>query len=214
MLHIIDDDEELRNSLVFLAKSRAISTKTYENGLAFLSELDKGNTYDPKGNCILVDMQMRGMSGMELFDILSRRKLIERFPVIFLTAHAELPTAVNVLKRGAFDFYEKPFHGNNLLDSIQEGMKASRRAWEKAEIEASLATLSAREYEVLNLILHGRTNSEIASKLGISGRTIEVHRAHILKKMKVKTALDLAILLGSNIDISEFIASMSPAYNN
>jgi two-component system response regulator DctR len=214
MLHIIDDDEEMRNSLVFLAKSRAIVTKTYENGLAFLSELDKGNAYDPKGNCILVDMQMPGMSGLELFDILMRRKLIERFPVIFLTAHAELPTAVSVLKRGAFDFFEKPFHGNNLLESVQEGMKASQRAWEKAGIEASLATLSAREYEVLSLILHGRTNTEIASMLGISGRTIEVHRAHILKKMKVKTALDLAILLGSNIDISEFIASLNPAYNN
>lgn len=214
MLHIIDDDEEMRNSLVFLAKSRGISTKTYENGLAFLAELNQGDTYDPKGNCILVDMQMPGMSGLELFDILMRRKLIQRFPVIFLTAHAEIPTAVTVLKRGAFDFYEKPFHGNNLFDSVQEGMEASRRAWGKAEIEASLTTLSAREYEVLNLILQGRTNIEIAGKLGISGRTIEVHRAHIFKKMKVKTALDLAILLGSNIDISEFMASMDPVYNN
>jgi two-component system response regulator DctR len=157
---------------------------------------------------------MPGMNGLELFDILAGRRLIEKFPVIFLTGHAEVPAAVSVLKRGAFDFFEKPFPGNDLLERVREGMEASRRAGEKAEIEKNLATLSAREFEVLNHLLQGRTNSEIAGMLGISGRTIEVHRAHIFRKMKVKAALELAILLGSNLDMSEFMTSMKPIYNN
>ena len=214
MMHIIDDDEDIRNSLVFLAKSRDMDVKTYGSGLSFLAERDQGIACGQQGNCVLMDMQMPGMSGMELFDILAKRKLIEKFPVIFLTAHAGVPDAVTVLKQGAFDFFEKPFHSNNLLESVRNGMNASLRAWEKEKIEINLTTLSTREYEVLNLILQGRTNSEIAGQLGISGRTIEVHRAHIFKKMKVKTALDLAILLGSNLDINEFMASMKPIYNS
>lgn len=210
MLHIIDDDQDMRNALMFLAQSRDIPNKSYESGLSFLAALDRGDTVDPQGNCILVDMQMPGMNGLELFEVLAGRRLIEKLPVIFLTAHAEIPAAVSVLKRGAFDFFEKPFQGNELIDRVAEGVEMSRRAGAKAEIENNLSTLSAREFEVLNLLLQGKTNSEIAMALGISGRTIEVHRAHIFKKMKVKAALDLAILLGSNIDMAEFMASMKP----
>jgi two-component system response regulator DctR len=195
MLHIIDDEEVIRDSLVWLARSRSIAATPYESGAGFLAALDGKTGFDPQGECVLLDVRMPDISGVALFDLLAARDLTQRLPVIFLTGHGEVPMAVDALKRGAFDFFEKPFNDNKLMDRVQQGFAASQQASALAEIHARLAALSAREREVLDLILAGKMNKVIADKLGISMRTVEVHRAHIFDKMNVKTAVELAGLL-------------------
>ncbi len=195
MLHIVDDEEVIRDSLTWLARSRAIETGAYDSGTAFLAALDGRKAFDPQGECILLDVRMPDMSGAALFDTLATRGLTQRMPVIFLTGHGDVPMAVDTLKRGAFDFFEKPFNDNKLMDRVEEALAASREAGATAEVHTRLATLSIREREVLDLILAGKMNKVIADELGISMRTVEVHRAHIFDKMNVKTAVELARLL-------------------
>lgn len=195
MLHIVDDEEVIRDSLTWLAQSRAISATAYDSGAAFLAALDSAAGFDPAGDCILLDVRMPDMNGPTLFDTLAARGLTRRIPVIFLTGHGDVPMAVDTLKRGAFDFFEKPFNDNKLMDRVEEALAASREAGASAQVHERLATLSAREREVLELILAGKMNKVIADELGISMRTVEVHRAHIFDKMNVKTAVELARLL-------------------
>lgn len=195
MLHIVDDEEVIRDSLAWLAQSRGIAAIAYESGAAFLAALDKAAGLDPQGDCVLLDVRMPNISGAALFDTLAARSLTRRMPVIFLTGHGDVPMAVDTLKRGAFDFFEKPFNDNKLMDRVQEALAASREAGAEMEIHSRLASLSTREREVLDLILAGKMNKVIADDLGISMRTVEVHRAHIFDKMNVKTAVELARLL-------------------
>ena len=195
MLHIVDDEEVIRDSLTWLARSRSITTCAYDNGADFLAALDGKKSFDPQGECVLLDVRMPDMSGPALFDTLATRGLTQRLPVIFLTGHGDVPMAVDTLKRGAFDFFEKPFNDNKLMDRVQEALAASCEAGVSAEILSRVATLSIREREVLDLILAGKMNKVIADELGISMRTVEVHRAHIFDKMNVKTAVELARLL-------------------
>ena len=198
MLHIVDDEEVIRDSLAWLAQSRAIAATAYDSGETFLAALEGKIDFDPAGECVLLDVRMPDMSGVALFDALAARDLAQRLPVIFLTGHGDVPMAVDTLKRGAFDFFEKPFNDNKLMDRVQEALAASCRAAEVALVQARLAALSSREREVLDLILAGKMNKVIADKLGISMRTVEVHRAHIFDKMNVKTAVELAGLLKSS----------------
>jgi two-component system, LuxR family, response regulator DctR len=193
MLHIVDDEEVIRDSLAWLARSRGIAACSYDSAQRFLSEID--GRFDPDGDCILLDVRMPDTNGVAVFDLLAGRGLAQRMPVIFLTGHGDVPMAVDTLKRGAFDFFEKPFNGNQLMDRVEQALAGSRQAGAVAAIRAREATLSAREREVLELILAGKMNKVIADKLGISMRTVEVHRAHIFDKMKVKTAVELAGLL-------------------
>lgn len=193
MLHIIDDEEVVRDSLSWLAASRSIEARSYASAQQFLDSLDGG--FDAAGDCVLLDVRMPDMNGIALFDQLVKRDLTARLPVIFLTGHGDVPMAVDSLKRGAFDFFEKPFNDNDLMDRVQQGLVNSRQAGELAAVHARLATLSTREREVLDLILAGKMNKVVADKLGISMRTVEVHRAHIFDKMQVKTAVELAGLL-------------------
>ena len=193
MLHIVDDEEVIRDSLAWLARSRGIAACSYASAHQFLSEID--GRFDPQGDCILLDVRMPEVNGVAVFDQLAGRGLTQRLPVIFLTGHGDVPMAVDTLKRGAFDFFEKPFNDNQLMDRVQEALAGSRQAGEVAAIHARHATLSTREREVLDLILAGKMNKVIAYKLGISMRTVEVHRAHIFDKMRVKTAVELAVLL-------------------
>jgi len=144
---------------------------------------------------VLLDVRMPGLNGVALFEALARYGLTQRLPVIFLTGHGDVPMAVDTLKRGAFDFFEKPFNDNKLMDRALEALEASRQAGSVALVHARLATLSTREHEVLDLIMAGNMNKVIADKLGISMRTVEVHRAHIFDKMNVKSAVELACLL-------------------
>ncbi|MFS2004780.1 response regulator transcription factor [Duganella sp. CT11-25] len=194
MLHIVDDEAVVRDSLTWLATSRAIASRAYDSGAGFLKQVEAGQ-FDAGGDCVLLDVRMPDMNGVAVFDQLSARGLIQRMPVIFLTGHGDVPMAVDTLKRGAFDFFEKPFNDNQLMDRVQEGLANSRQASEMAAVHARLATLSVREREVLDLILAGKMNKVVADQLGISMRTVEVHRAHIFDKMQVKTAVELAGLL-------------------
>jgi two-component system response regulator DctR len=195
MLHIVDDEEVIRDALSWLARSRKIAATEYDSAEKLLAKLDADFKYDAEGDCLLLDVRMPGISGTTLFDALTTRQLTKRLPVIFLTGHGEVPMAVDTLKRGAFDFFEKPFNDNKLMDRVQEALAQSRQAGVLAAIHERLSTLSLREREVLDLILLGKMNKVIADQLGISMRTVEVHRAHIFDKMKVKTAVELAGLL-------------------
>jgi two-component system response regulator DctR len=197
MLHIVDDEDVIRDALEWLAHSRGMPARGYAGGQAFLDAL--GDSFEgaqgAQGDCVLLDVRMPGMNGIAVFDQLVARALLARLPVIFLTGHGDVPMAVDSLKRGAFDFFEKPFNDNQLMDRVEEALGASRQAAAAGAVRARLATLSAREREVLDLILAGNMNKVVADKLGISMRTVEVHRAHIFDKMQVKTAVELAGLL-------------------
>ncbi|WP_296944349.1 response regulator transcription factor [uncultured Massilia sp.] len=199
MLHIVDDEDVIRDALEWLAQSRGLQARGYAGGQAFLDAIGAPATDadapDPHGECVLLDVRMPGMNGIAVFDQLVARGLLARLPVIFLTGHGDVPMAVDSLKRGAFDFFEKPFNDNQLMDRVDEALGASRQAAAAGAVRARLATLSAREREVLDLILAGNMNKVVADKLGISMRTVEVHRAHIFDKMQVKTAVELAGLL-------------------
>jgi two-component system response regulator DctR len=194
MLHIVDDEAVVRDALTWLATSRAIPVRAYESGTQFLQQAGNGE-FDTDGDCVLLDVRMPDMNGVAVFDQLLARGLAQRMPVIFLTGHGDVPMAVDTLKRGAFDFFEKPFNDNQLMDRVQEALANSRIASDTAAVHARLATLSTREREVLDLILAGKMNKVVADQLGISMRTVEVHRAHIFDKMQVKTAVELAGLL-------------------
>jgi two-component system response regulator DctR len=200
MLHIVDDEDVIRDALEWLAQSRGLAARGYAGGQAFLDTLGAqrgaGDAHGAQeGECVLLDVRMPGMNGIAVFDQLVARGLLARLPVIFLTGHGEVPMAVDSLKRGAFDFFEKPFNDNQLMDRVEEALARSRQAAASSAVHARLATLSAREREVLDLILAGNMNKVVADKLGISMRTVEVHRAHIFDKMQVKTAVELAGLL-------------------
>ncbi|MDB5747150.1 MAG: Two-component system response regulator [Massilia sp.] len=192
MLHIVDDEDVIRDALAWLAQSRGLAVRGYAGGQAFL---DGVGAPDPDGDCVLLDVRMPDMNGIAVFDQLIGRGWLARLPVIFLTGHGDVPMAVDSLKRGAFDFFEKPFNDNQLMDRVDQALAASRAAASAAQVQARLATLSAREREVLDLILAGKMNKVVADELGISMRTVEVHRAHIFDKMQVKTAVELAGLL-------------------
>jgi len=192
MLHIVDDEEVIRDALAWLAQSRGLAARGYAGGQAFLDSMGEA---DAEGDCVLLDVRMPDMNGVAVFDQLIGRGLLPRLPVIFLTGHGDVPMAVDSLKRGAFDFFEKPFNDNQLMDRVDQALAASRAAAASDQVRARLATLSAREREVLDLILAGKMNKVVADELGISMRTVEVHRAHIFDKMQVKTAVELAGLL-------------------
>ncbi len=192
MLHIVDDEEVIRDALAWLAQSRGLAARGYAGGQAFLDSVGEP---DLEGDCVLLDVRMPDMNGVAVFDQMIGRGLLPRLPVIFLTGHGDVPMAVDSLKRGAFDFFEKPFNDNQLMDRVDQALAASRAAAVSDQVRMRLATLSAREREVLDLILAGKMNKVVADELGISMRTVEVHRAHIFDKMQVKTAVELAGLL-------------------
>ncbi len=192
MLHIVDDEEVIRDALAWLAQSRGLAARGYAGGQAFLDSVGEP---DLEGDCVLLDVRMPDMNGVAVFDQMIGRGLLPRLPVIFLTGHGDVPMAVDSLKRGAFDFFEKPFNDNQLMDRVDQALAASRAAAVSDQVRMRLATLSAREREVLDLILAGKMNKVVAAELGISMRTVEGHRAHIFDKMQVKTAVELAGLL-------------------
>lgn len=198
MLHIVDDEEVLRDALSWLARSRNIASTSYDSAEAFLSRLENNFINAKEGDCLLLDVRMGAINGTALFAILNERQLTQRLPVIFLTGHGDVPMAVDTLKRGAFDFFEKPFNDNVLMDRVQEAMQASLKAIAQAEIQDRIKQLSQREREVMEHILQGKMNKQIADELGISMRTVEVHRAHIFDKMQIKSAVELAGMLANN----------------
>ena len=189
---IVDDDEPIRDSLGWLLQSRGVANASFASGEEFLAEW-----HGDLAGCLLLDIRMPGMGGIELFD-----RLIEagcRLPVIFLTGHGDVPMAVSALKKGAFDFVEKPFNDNELVDRVIAALKLDaerRQAAASAEsINARMERLTARERQVMELILAGKLNKVIATELAVSMRTVEVHRSSVFEKMGVHTAVELAQLL-------------------
>lgn len=192
-VHIVDDEEALRDSLAFLFASRGIATRLWPQGEAFLAAWPQ-----PDCGCIILDVRMEGLSGPQVLDALLQAEGSSAAlpPVIFLTGHADVPLAVQSLKSGAFDFLEKPFNDNQIVDLALRAMQLHQsRALEsdsRAAIAARVATLSAREVEVMGLILQGQLNKQIADTLGIALRTVEVHRARVLQKTGARNSVELA----------------------
>jgi two-component system, LuxR family, response regulator FixJ len=188
VVHVIDDDAAMRDSLSFLLESADLNARTYESAIAFLDDL---KSLEP--GCILTDVRMPQMSGLEL--IARLKALGVALPVIVMTGHADVPLAVQALKEGAIDFIEKPFDDDRLLDAVRAALEAGRRRRQEAveldAITARLATLTPREHEVLGGLVAGHPNKTIAYDLGTSPRTIEVHRARVMEKMQARSLADL-----------------------
>lgn len=187
VVHVIDDDAAVRDSIGFLLESAGLSVRTYESAVAFLAAKDR-----PAG-CIVTDVRMPEMSGVELARKL--RSLGVADPVIVITGHADVPLAVEAMKAGVADFIEKPFDDEVLLAAIQaaltRGERLGAREIERARVAERLATLSAREREVLDGLVAGRANKVIAFDLDISPRTVEVYRANVMTKMGAASLSEL-----------------------
>lgn len=193
--YIVDDDEAIRDSLSWLMQSRGIACRTYASAESFLDAWDASLS-----GCIVLDIRMEEMSGNELFDRLIERGC--RMPVIFLTGHGDVPLAVSTLKNGAFDFFEKPFNDNQLVDRVIEALKLDEERRQAAlatdSVNKRLAQLTPRERQVMERILAGKLNKVIADELQVCMRTVEVHRASLFDKMGVKTAVELAQILATS----------------
>lgn len=190
--HLVDDDEAIRDALAWLLQSRNLPYATYDSAETFLA------AWTPEtSGCVILDMRMSGMSGLDCFDQLRERE--STLPVIFLTGHGDVPLAVATLKKGAFDFFEKPLNDNELASRIVEAMEldARQRAANATvdSVKNRLSSLTTRERQIMELVLAGKFNKVIADELNISMRTVEVHRANLFDKMQVKTAVELANLL-------------------
>jgi two-component system response regulator DctR len=190
---IVDDTEAIRDSLRWLFDSRGFGAEAFDSAAAFLAAHDD----DPPG-CLVLDVRMPGMTGPELHQELLRRGW--GLPVLFLSGHGDIALAVEALKRGASDFVEKPFNDNDLVDRVARCLRidAERRRAQanRQSVAVRLAQLSPREHEVMRLVLAGKLNKVIADELRIAVRTVEVHRARLLSKMGVRSAVELAQIVG------------------
>ncbi|AMO23103.1 response regulator [Ramlibacter solisilvae] len=198
IVFIVDDDDSVREALAWLLRSRRLLSEAYAAAEEFEAMLDAGYALS-QPCCLLLDVRMPGMSGLALFEKIAARGLADAMPVIFLTGHADVPTAVDMVKRGAFDFCEKPFSDNALVDRIEQALQRSREVLDarrgQERLRARLAELTERERDVMRLVIEGLPNKLIADQLDISVRTVEVHRARVFDKMEVKSAVELANLL-------------------
>lgn len=190
--HLVDDDEAIRDALAWLLQSRGLPCATHDSAESFL------DTWSPEtSGCVVLDMRMSGMTGLDCFDRLCQ--LGSTLPVIFLTGHGDVPLAVATLKKGAFDFFEKPLNDNELATRIEEALAhdARQRAANATvdTVKSLISKLTTRERQIMELVLAGKYNKVIADELNISMRTVEVHRANLFEKMQVKTAVELANLL-------------------
>jgi len=200
MVYIVDDDVSVRDALAWLLRSRRLQSQTFESAEAFEAMLARpGAGLGRQPACLMLDVRMPGLSGLALFDRLLGHDLVARLPVIFLTGHADVPTAVDAVKRGAFDFCEKPFSDNALVDRIEQALAQSaavlESSGEREHLQALLDELTERERDVMRLVVEGLPNKLIADQLDISVRTVEVHRARVFDKMEVRSAVELANLL-------------------
>jgi two-component system response regulator DctR len=201
---IVDDDASVRDAMAWLLRSRRLMSESFSSADAFekmLKEKFPGQQtpVPTQAGCILLDVRMPGQSGLALFETLIDNGLAHTWPVIFLTGHADVPTAVDSVKRGAFDFCEKPFSDNALVDRVEQALALSQERLtvhqQSAGLVSRLDDLTERERDVMRLVVAGLPNKLIADQLDISVRTVEVHRARVFDKMNVKSAVELANLL-------------------
>ena len=200
IVYVVDDDADVREALAWLLRSRRLLSECFESAESFEQMLAE-QTQMRHPSCLLLDMRMGGMSGLALFNLMLERGQIEAMPVIFLTGHADVPTAVDTVKRGAFDFCEKPFSDNALVDPEEQALAKSAEYLQhmraRDAVRCRLKELTDRESDVMRLVVEGVPNKLIADQLDISVRTVEVHRARVFDKMQVKSAVELANLLRS-----------------
>ena len=188
LVYVVDDDEAVRDSLTLLLKAVGLTGQAFSSAAEFLSN------YDPEQHgCLVADIRMPGMSGLDLQEELIRRGA--PIPLIFITGHGDVPMAVDAMKSGALDFIEKPFRDQDLLDRVHQAL-----AWDKEcrienlktlAIRERLATLTPRETEVMECVVQGQANKVIAMDLGVSQRTVEIHRARVMEKMGVRSVAKL-----------------------
>ena len=188
LVHIIDDDDALRDSLSFLLSTVGIKTKSYETATGYSNDPERGAC-----GCILTDVRMPGMSGIDLLRKLKSDGIT--VPVIVMTGHGDVPLAVEAMKLGALDFVEKPFNDDALIASVRSALGEAKRhsvhEEERKEIDARLAQLTARERQVLDGLVAGQPNKVIAHELGISPRTVEIYRANVMTKMQANSLSEL-----------------------
>ena len=197
IVFIVDDDEAVRNSLRLLVKSVGLTATALASAQEFLA------SYDPlQPGCLVLDVRMPGMSGLELQQRLNLRGAV--IPVIFITGHGDVPMAVEAMQQGAFDFLQKPFRDQDLMDRIQRALQKDRanraELGQRSRIREQRETLTPREREVLTLVTSGKANKVMAADLGLSQRTIEIHRARVMEKMG---ASSLAHLVRMVLDLED-----------
>jgi two-component system response regulator FixJ len=188
IVHVIDDDEAVRQSLEFLLRASGITARTYESASAFLNALPA-----TEAGCVITDVRMPGISGIELLKRLGEMQV--GLPVIVMTGHGDVPLAVEAMKNGAVDFLEKPYEDDLLLGSVRSALDRAQqnaaRDARRADVEARLTTLTNREREVLDGLIAGKPNKIIAFDLAISPRTVEIYRANVMTKMAAASLSDL-----------------------
>ena len=204
VVYLVDDEDVVRDALAWLLRSRRLLAEGFDSADAFEAFIaarwaDGQADFPAAPACLVLDVRMPGTSGLVLFEHLVERGLLPVLPVIFLTGHGDVPTAVAAVKRGAFDFVEKPFSNNALVDRVELALQASGKALQRSRTSGALgrtlAELTEREQDVMRLVIEGKPNKLIADALDISVRTVEVHRARVFDKMNVKSAVELANLL-------------------
>ena len=194
-VYVVDDDEGVRDSLQWLLEGKDYRVRCYDSAETFLSRYDAREVA-----CLIVDIRMGGMTGLELQDRLVERK--SPLPIVFITGHGDVPMAVDTMKKGAMDFIQKPFQEEALVNLVERMLEQAKEAFsehqQSASRDALLAKLTTREAQVLERIVAGRLNKQLADDLGISIKTVEAHRANIMEKLNANTVADLLkIALGS-----------------
>jgi two-component system, LuxR family, response regulator FixJ len=200
LVYLVDDDEAIRDSLGLLLRSVGLDCAVYASALEFLG------AYDPnRHSCLVADIRMPGLSGLELQQRLNEQRA--EVPVIFITGHGDVPMAVNAMKSGASDFIQKPFRDQDLIDRIHKALAKDqeRRAArvEEDAIRERLATLTPRETEVMRRVVRGQANKVIALDLGVSQRTVELHRARVMRKLKMRSLAELVSTVGKVVGPEE-----------
>jgi len=187
-IFVVDDDQAMRQSLTWLIESVGMAVETFDSANAFL-----GSYYPGRAGCLLLDVRMPGMSGLDLQGYLNQHEIY--IPVIIITGHGDVHMAVSALKAGAVDFIEKPFDDEALLESVQKALTLDQHQRsvqaERAEIAARLSLLTPREHEVMDMVTDGQSNKWIAKQLGVSAKTVEAHRAKVMEKMSADSLAEL-----------------------
>jgi two-component system, LuxR family, response regulator FixJ len=194
IVHVVDDDDAVRHSLRLLLKSAGLTAEAAGSAQEFLA------AYDPaQPGCLVLDVRMPGMSGLEMQHELNMRGAM--LPVIFITGHGDIPMAVEAMQHGAFDFLQKPFRDSDLLERVQRALEKDAqnrsRLRQTDRIRERLTSLSPREREVLELVTQGKANKMVAGDLGVSQRTVEIHRAHVMQKMEAGSLAELVRMMMS-----------------
>ena len=200
LVHVVDDDQAVRDSLTMLLEAADLPARAYPDAESFLARLGTAPAAVPAPGCVVADVRMPGLSGLDLLRLLQERGV--DLPLIVITGHADVAMAVQALKAGAADFIEKPFDDetflNSVRDALDQGERSFRRRQRREQIEARARTLTPRENEVMERVVRGLPNKAVAAELAISVRTVEIHRARVMEKMRadslsalVRMALEL-----------------------